>query len=344
MDSGDSSEQLIICQQGKDIKFAQSANDLFAYVHEDQIVVSTWEFNSWNRIQANQICSLAISSLPFPDSTPIGMYFLPCPNHHMTQQKSLQATATTVAANSNPLGSLSPDVFNKLVAAGNQNNNPRLLLVSESGAAVVEVDIEYQECTIVTSIDKYSLVSEGNCYDCINKSSSWAVNPFTWEKVMTVTVQVMGWLKIQDEKAILIVDHDSYRTKVIKIFDGKVKQVLEMEFMRIAHFVQVNQTIWILRKAYGDSQLYSLVVWDLNTGQHCELPIEQELIQFSTLSVDSSHDFVYLFALKSDGQTVIFKFKQIKLQIKLILIQNMDAGLNLYLKNNRAQFANALLL
>ena len=47
--------------------------------------------------------------------------------------------------------------------------------------------------------------------------------------------------------------------------------------MRIFNYIQVNDLVWILRKAYGNANLYSIVVWDLNTGKYDELPIEFEL-------------------------------------------------------------------
>ena len=73
------------------------------------------------------------------------------------------------------------------------------------------------------------------------------------------------------------------------------------------------------------------------------MPIEFELTQVSMLSVDSSLDFIYLFAMKSEGGTVIMKFNQIRMQIKLNLMQSIDTGLNNYLKANQANFNSALL-
>ena len=88
--------------------------------------------------------------------------------------------------------------------------------------------------------------------------------------------------------------------------------------------------------------MYSIVVWDLGSGEQDEMPLDFEINQVSTLCVDSSFNFLQLFGIKSDGTTVVLKFNQVNMKIKLSLMQSVDAGLNSYLKMNERVLSSAL--
>ena len=104
--------------------------------------------------------------------------------------------------------------------------------------------------------------------------------------------------------------------------DGQVdvEVVKEMEFIRIADFIQVNGVLWILRKMYGDDGSFSVLAWDLETGKSHEVELQHQMSSLSNLS--TSHDFQHVFVcgLSVEAKVNLYRFSQKDHQMRCDLV------------------------
>ena len=47
-------------------------------------------------------------------------------------------------------------------------------------------------------------------------------NPFTKEELLALTLEVKGWVKVDGTAALLIVDHDNYKVRVVRVLESSV--------------------------------------------------------------------------------------------------------------------------
>ena len=98
---------------------------------------------------------------------------------------------------------------------------PCLLVIGESSICCLEIDEDYKECSLIYSISYAQLSSDPK----LHANDVVVENPFAQEQVSSISLHVRGLVRVLRSEgpqkicslALLIVDEDEYKVKIVRV-------------------------------------------------------------------------------------------------------------------------------